>query len=179
MSNVFFISDTHFSHKNVITFEKSSRPFDTIEEHDEFLIQRWNSVVTKRDLVYHLGDVYLGKKPDGMHEIFSKLNGRKVLVRGNHDLFPASEYLKVFEDVCGVVGKYGFVMSHVPLDPRSVQRWGANVHGHLHSNKVTNTSNACPYVCVSVEQTELAPVALSEVLRRIEVCRGQDQKDHC
>ncbi len=170
MSNVFFIADTHFNHAKVLTFDESTRPFKTIEEHDEALIANWNNVVRPGDFVYHLGDVYLGKDPEQFKQIMKRLNGVKTLVRGNHDTFPTEVYTEVFAHVHGVHGKYGFVMSHVPLHPDSVTRWGLNVHGHLHSNRVTMTKlsengwvndHVDPrYYCVSVEQHNLTPVSI-------------------
>ena len=87
--NTFLISDTHFGHKNILSFKRndgtSLRPaFNSIEEHDEFLIDNWNKVVSPTDKIYHLGDVgfYNVSK---LLEVMSRLNGRKVLIKGNHD----------------------------------------------------------------------------------------------
>lgn len=82
----FYISDTHFLHTNILSMQP--RPFASIEEHDEHLINQWNSVVGEDDIVYHLGDFgfSLNDKADKIQWIFSRLNGRKRLVIGNHDL---------------------------------------------------------------------------------------------
>lgn len=81
----FFISDTHFNHTNILSMQP--RPFSTIEEHDETIITRWNAVVAPADVVYHLGDFALGlNNPDRIRWIFNRLNGRKYLVYGNHDV---------------------------------------------------------------------------------------------
>ena len=78
----FFISDTHFCHTNILKYD--NRPFSSIEEHDENLIENWNSRVTNKDIVYHLGDFGFGQK-DKLQDIFNRLKGRKRLIRGNHD----------------------------------------------------------------------------------------------
>lgn len=80
--NIFFTSDTHFGHRNIIQYSK--RPFKSIEEMDEVLVKNWNSVVGVEDIVYHLGDVYLCNKARG-NEIIYALNGRIKLIKGNHD----------------------------------------------------------------------------------------------
>ena len=77
-----FTSDTHFSHRNIIKY--SNRPFRDISHMDEVLINNWNEVVAWDDTVYHLGDVALGDKTR-WESIFSRLNGHKILVTGNHD----------------------------------------------------------------------------------------------
>jgi calcineurin-like phosphoesterase family protein len=82
MPNSFFTSDTHFWHTNIV--EHSHRPFSSIEEMNEKLIENWNSVVTKKDNVYHLGDFSYGNKTKGL-ELTERLNGHIHLIRGNHD----------------------------------------------------------------------------------------------
>ena len=82
--NIFFTSDLHFNHKNLLHLGQG-RPFKTIEEHDEAIIQNWNSVVTKSDLVYILGDVSLGCPQEKLIDYFKRLNGAKHLIIGNHD----------------------------------------------------------------------------------------------
>lgn len=73
---VFLISDTHFGHANIIKY--AGRPFDSVEEMNEAMVDNWNSVVKQGDKVYHLGDVTMNSKS---LDILSRLNGRKVLIR--------------------------------------------------------------------------------------------------
>ena len=80
---IWFTSDTHFGHNNIIYYDK--RPFKTIAEHDRELITRWNSVVSLDDEVYHLGDFCLHRSREIVDSILSQLNGIKMLVKGNHD----------------------------------------------------------------------------------------------
>ena len=97
---IFITSDSHFGHKKILEFEGKKRPFKTIEEHDEALIERWNEVVNKRDTVWHLGDFCFSEKS---LEIAGRLNGIKKFVLGNHDTLPTASYLKYFNKVYGAV----------------------------------------------------------------------------
>jgi len=79
----FYISDTHFGHEAVIGF--CNRPFSTFNEMDEFMINAWNDVVRPQDIVYHLGDFcFMGE--GHARTIFHRLNGKKILILGNHDV---------------------------------------------------------------------------------------------
>ena len=176
MSNIFLISDTHFGHSNILTFTdnegKRLREFDTVEEMDELMVQRWNSVVRPQDKVYHLGDVVMHKRA---LPILARLNGEKVLIKGNHDKEKISEYLKYFKDVRGTHQFDGMILSHIPIHPNSLARWGTNVHGHLHSNFVTIYKNYYDdeplpdhrYFCVSVEQINYTPISLEDLKLKI------------
>ncbi len=161
MSEVFFIGDTHFGHRKIIQFEETQpfRPFETIEEHDAELIRRWNSVVRKQDSVWHLGDFCFGK---ANLALAAELNGVKRLVLGNHDMYPAADYLRYFSRLCGIVEYKGAVLSHAPLHESQLSRWHMNIHGHLH----THTLNDPRYVNVSAEQIELTPISYDEILLR-------------
>lgn len=80
---IFYTSDTHYGHRNVIAY--SNRPFANIEEMDEVLVTNWNTVVKPQDTVFHLGDVSFSSRPR-TKEIVQSLNGHKILIMGNHDL---------------------------------------------------------------------------------------------
>ncbi len=139
MTKAFVIADTHFGQRNIITFTDNegnlTRPFATIEEHDEHLVKQWNSVVGERDRVYHLGDVVINRKA---LTILDRLNGKKVLIKGNHDIFNLKDYSKYFDDIRAykVMPKHGIILSHIPIHPDCMARWKVNIHGHLHQNKI-------------------------------------------
>lgn len=185
--NRFVISDTHFGHTN--SWEKFKladgsplRPFTSTEEMDETMIERWNAKVKPGDTVYHLGDVVINQK--SLH-LVSRLNGRKILVRGNHDIFKDKQYAEVgFEQIHGVrVFVDKFILSHIPLHPDCVtDRFRVNVHGHLHANEVMELTlqvtgdDIYPYeeeridpryLCVSVEHTNYEPLHFDEVDAKI------------
>lgn len=79
---IYFIAYTHFNHENIIKY--CNRPFNNAQEMNEYIIRKWNSVVTENDIVYHLGDVGFGTT-EQLKELIGKLNGIKILIRGNHD----------------------------------------------------------------------------------------------
>lgn len=162
MSNVFFIGDTHFGHKGIINFNETRpfRPFDSIEEHDFELIRRWNDVVGSKDKVYMLGDFCFGKKNI---EIANSLNGTKVLVAGNHDMYATQDYLKYFTHVRGAVEYKGAILSHIPVHQSQFHRYSINIHGHLH----THTIDDCRYFNCSAEQINLTPISYEEILERL------------
>jgi calcineurin-like phosphoesterase family protein len=140
--SIFFISDTHFGHANMLEFTNYDgsrlRPFDSIEELDELMIQNWNERVKPTDKIYHLGDVvYRCKNRD---QIMSRLNGEKVLIKGNHDRDQLSWYMKYFKDIrgtCHIDGNY--LLSHFPIHPDSKGRFVRGLHGHIHAQTVMKT----------------------------------------
>lgn len=157
MSQVFLTSDTHFFHKKILEFERAARPFSSVEEMNEVLIDNWNSVVTKRDTVWHLGDVCFGKIEN--LEILSRLNGTKNLILGNHDQHGIHNYLRYFRKIEAAKKYDGYLWTHIPVHPGQFYRFIGNVHGHLHSGKIEDPR----YVCVSVERYNLAPIAWEEI----------------
>jgi calcineurin-like phosphoesterase family protein len=96
--------------------------------------------------------------------IMDRLNGKKVLIMGNHDILGAKEYLKYFEDVRAYTVYENVIMSHIPLHPDSKGRFKMSIHGHLHSNVIDDPW----YQNVSVEQIGFKPILLTEVMKRNE-----------
>lgn len=169
MSNIFLASDHHFSHVGMIKFFRADgvtilRDFETTEEMDEHMITQHNRVVSPKDKVYFLGDVAFNKT--ALAKV-ARLNGTKVLVKGNHDQENLVEYVKYFKDVRGSHQFGGLLLSHIPVHPNSLGRWPVNVHGHLHSNNVTLESTGIPdprYYCVCMEQLkDYTPVSLETI----------------
>lgn len=175
MSKVFLVSDTHFGHAGVCRFLREDgitklRPWDDPEEMDEAMIDAWNKTVGPKDKVYHLGDVVINRKA---LKTLSRLNGDKVLIRGNHDIFRDEEYREFFRELRAYHVMHGMILSHIPLHPESLGRFGTNIHGHLHSNRVMvedvhGKKQIDPrYHCVCVEQTDFKPILFEEVVERI------------
>lgn len=169
MATIFVISDTHFGHKNILTFTRQDgspvRPFASVEEMNETMIQRWNEVVRPQDHVYHLGDVVMHKRD---LPIVGRLNGHKRLLGGNHDIHKTKEYYQYFEEIKGVrvFEKLDLILSHFPLHPESLRGNWVNVHGHTHNN-VPALHFGPRYLNVSVEMIDYRPITLEEVQKRV------------
>lgn len=149
------------------------RPFSSVEEHDETIIANWNKVVPKDAKVYVLGDV--AQKKSDIAKI-GRLNGsRKILIAGNHDIYPSSEYLKYFKDIRATHRlENGILMSHIPVHPSTFGKaHKVNVMGHIHDKKVLRhkyfpsdgTLEIDPrYMCVSCEQINYTPIELGAII---------------
>lgn len=164
--NYWFISDTHFFHQNILNWGRSE--FSSVEEMNEVMVERWNSVVKKGDRVYHLGDVWMGPSSHEQRaKLWGRLNGSKSLIVGNHDdikymakggFFRKIEMWKIWPD-------RNLLFTHVPVHEDSIRErlHGAgeplNVHGHTH----LNGSPEGPYRSVCVELNNYTPVNLEEL----------------
>ena len=170
MPAVFLVSDTHFGHAGVCRFTHEDsgvkiRPWTDPDEMDEEMVERWNDTVRPNDKVYHLGDVVINRKS---LSIMSRLNGDKVLIRGNHDIFRDDEYRKYFRELRAYHVMNGMILSHIPIHEESIGRFGTNIHGHLHTRRVMKDGVIDPrYHCVCVEQTDFAPILFEDVVKRI------------
>ena len=188
MPAVFLVSDTHFGHAGVCRFTEADgvtkiRPWTDPAEMDEEMVKRWNETVRPNDKVYHLGDVVINRKA---LPTMARLNGDKVLIRGNHDIFRDDEYRLYFRELRAYHVMNGMILSHIPLHSDSLGRFGVNIHGHLHSNRVKKArginattgeveygdENDLRYHCVCVEQTDFKPILFEDVVKRIEAEGG-------
>lgn len=176
--NTFLISDTHFGHVGCTQFlcddGSKMRPFESVEEMDEAMIANWNATVAPKDKVYHLGDVVINRKA---LKTLERLNGDKVLIKGNHDIFRLNEYLKYFRDIRAYHVLDRMLLSHIPVHPDSKGRFRAQIHGHLHNRIVRKPDPnfylenvMMPdewYVNVCVEQINYTPVPFEEIRDRV------------
>jgi len=180
---MFLISDTHFFHNNIIKY--SDRPFKNDKEMNNFMIESWNSNVGKNDKVIHLGDLAIGwdktfkTKRDCYKDLVSKLNGYKILVRGNHDRETKSFYLDLgFSEVYDYYVYDNTLFIHYPLKIErnfmkpelisfiefmknyvKINKLRKIIHGHTHNRnpKLKNHYN------VSVEMIGYKPIHYSEI----------------
>ena len=135
----YYISDLHLFHKNAIEFD--NRPFQTLEEMHEAILNNWNERVTNGDMVYILGDLsYRGRNED-LIALVARLKGRKVLVKGNHDDVSDYRYEQLFHEVCDYKEihdsfdkkKYSLVLSHYPIFSwKNMGRGKILLYGHTH-----------------------------------------------
>ena len=183
---IFFTSDLHFGHENVIRFD--NRPFDTVEEMDEEMIKRWNAKVGKGDIVYVLGDFIWKAATNEAVSIIRRLNGQIILIKGNHDRFlhnaaakKALAGIKDYDDICvtledGTTRRC--ILSHYFIPFYNGHRYQAiHLHGHSHL-----TEEAAEEVRITTELNEkgydlkiynvgcmywnYTPVTLDEILER-------------
>ena len=172
MRPTFVIADLHMGDFDMCSLKKADghplRPFSSVEDHDETIIANWNKVVPKDARVYVLGDV--AQKKSDIAKI-GRLNGsRKILISGNHDIYPSSEYLKYFKDIRATHRlDNGILMSHIPVHPSTFGKaHKVNVHGHIHDKRVMDYFRVTPeidprYFCVSCEHINYTPMELGAI----------------
>lgn len=173
MANIFVIADTHFGHAKSLSFVTPDgsllRPFSSVEEMDETMVTNWNNTVGVHDTVYHLGDVVI---PRPSLKILNRLNGRKILIRGNHDLGRLKDFSQYFEDVRGAfffkpgsdfLG--GLIFTHIPVHPSGLyNHYRGNVHGHTHCHLVMDGEEPDKrYFNACVERNNFSPVPLETI----------------
>jgi len=154
------------------------RGFKDEFEHDKHVIKKWNSVVHKKDTTYILGDVTM--EAHKHYHLLDELNGRKIVILGNHDMRNhVSKLLNHVDQVAGMI-KYSrrgypkMFLTHCPIHPMELDhRVGLNIHGHIHEHVVTReednwgvavTVDDPRYVCVSCEQVDYTPKTIEELL---------------
>lgn len=171
---IWFTSDTHYFHSAILGFKNKEgelirgKVFSSMEEMNEVLAENWNKVVKKGDTVYHLGDVFFGKK-DNFIPYWKRLNGNKRLIVGNHDdakFFARNELVPKLM-VQKLIKEYNLYLTHIPVDKDSLfRREGGryiNVHGHLHHNP----SPTDYHFNVCVEQTNYTPISIVELVETV------------
>ena len=169
MSHIFFTSDHHFGHKNVI--EYANRPFESVEEMDEVMIQRWNEKIGKEDEVYHLGDVGLSSSSK-LRKILDRLNGKIHLIKGNHEksaeaCYSRFEWIKdyhelVVEDEEFDKGQQILVLFHYSLREWNASHWGTyHLYGHSHGT-LADVSNSLSFD-IGVDCHNFYPLSYQEV----------------
>ena len=183
MPAVFLCSDHHFGHEKTCTvFKKADgsplRPFANAEEMNEEMIKRHNEKVRPNDKCYFLGDVVINRK---FLKVVERLNGDKVLIRGNHDIFKLEDYTQYFRDIRSYHVMNGLILSHIPIHTQQLARFGCNIHGHLHDNRVMKARgvNASTgevmygneidprYFNVSMEQIDFTPILFEDACKKI------------
>ena len=159
-AKIWVISDLHLGHQKMALY----RGFESVERHDELIIQNWNQRVRKGDTVWILGDISMEKRAD--YAKLGLLKGFKKVVLGNHDLPKAShnqELLKWVNSLAGMVTnkQEGWIMTHCPIHPSQLD-WGyrLNIHGHVHSQSLPDPR----YFNVSCEALDYKPLELTEIL---------------
>lgn len=131
MSTVRFIGCLHLGHETVAKY----RGFLDSYNHDEYLRHNWNKTVNKRDLTFILGDITM-ENHKHYHQL-DALNGRKIVVLGNHDRHQdVRQLLLHVESVAGAIDYKGFCLTHIPVHPNEIGRYRGNIHAHIHHNSL-------------------------------------------
>ena len=183
---IFFTSDLHFGHENVIRFD--NRPFNTVAEMDEEMIKHWNAKVGKGDIVYVLGDFIWKAATNEAVSIIRRLNGQIILIKGNHDRFlhnaaakKALAGIKDYDDICvtledGTTRRC--ILSHYFIPFYNGHRYQAiHLHGHSHFTeesaeevRITTELNEKGYDLkiynVGCMYWNYTPVTLDEILEK-------------
>ncbi|WP_196886502.1 metallophosphoesterase [Aureivirga sp. CE67] len=169
MNKIFFTSDNHFGHKNILKF--SNRPFDSVQEMDEYMIQKWNEKVGENDEVYHLGDVgfYSSGK---MRKILERLNGKIYLIKGNHEKSAEAchtrfEWIKDYHEL--VVkddeferGEQLVILFHYAMKEWNCSHWGSyHLYGHSHGTLQEDETSLS--FDIGVDCHGFAPLSYEEV----------------
>lgn len=182
MSNKFYISDLHLGHFNIIRL--CNRPFSSIEEMDQTLIENWNNKVTEKDEVYILGDLIF-KNAKSPKYYLKQLKGKKIMIRGNHDKFLKDKqnlsYFESIHDMLSINDQNRFVnLCHYPMcEWNGFFRNSIHLYGHIHNNIendayriMRNIKNAYN---VGADILDFTPMTLDEVIECNK--RFQKQKD--
>ena len=173
--SIYIISDTHFSHKNIIKY--CDRPFQNIYDMDNAIINNWNSVVNDGDLVYHLGDFcfiphdrqvsFKEALVENANNLLIKLNGNIILKFGNHDrdLRKLINQDKVKFYNCTndeIILEDKYILTHYPLE--KVPDGMINIHGHIHNNPEVCAMYSKPNYCnVSIEVLNYYPISFDKI----------------
>jgi len=158
---IFFISDTHLDHANIIRY--CNRPFESVNEMNDFIVDRWNETIGKGDVVFFLGDMAYGRLSRKTSYWLNKLNGNIIFVRGSHD---RSRGIKFYDRLILKYGGQRFLLVHNPQNvPSDWKDWV--IHGHTHNNKpeypLVNKKNKT--INVSVELLDYKPLSMDGLLK--------------
>lgn len=188
--NNFFTSDSHWGHNNILQFCKSRAAlWPTIEDHDEGLIDLWNKTVSPKDMVFHLGDFAFARR-ERIEEIVGRLNGKIILIKGNHDkskIIKNCGFDMIFESVVHRIGKQKIAMVHEPEKIHFDNGVTFGLCGHIHEwwkmvdngellwydrsvdpwKEMVNIIPA-PIINVGVDQWDFRPVAFEEIMPLIQ-----------
>ena len=159
-SRIWFISDTHFDHANIIKY--CARPFISVKEMNRILLKKWNTVVRKNDLVYFLGDMSFGRHSRKPSYWLRRLNGKVIYIKGNHEkikLGKSSEFLEY--------KGHRFLLVHDPESNYVNSFDGWIIHGHKHNNDLINyplINKERRSINVSVEVINYEPISIEQIL---------------
>ncbi len=159
MSHVYVTSDWHIGHKGIT--DRFRTQFPNLRVHDEYILNNVLKIVTKRDVLYVLGDVALSGQ--ALNDIrAANIPAKMVLIRGNHDQLPTIDYLSVFASVEGAFRYKKYWFTHIPIHPMELYR-GMNIHGHCHRGGPYETERDSRYFNAILEFNDYTPINMQVV----------------
>ena len=168
MSRVFFISDLHFGHNNLV---KKLRNMSTYES-DKLIIDNWNKTVNKKDIVYVLGDITM-ENHTTINEYLNCLSGNIRVIGGNHDTIKCCKQISDSKiALMGCMEYKGFICTHIPIHPRELRFYRGNIHGHVHKNgrhedeEAYNIKNG--YFNVCCEFINYTPILFDDIVKQFQ-----------
>lgn len=171
MDKIWFTSDTHYGHANVIKY--ANRPFKDVQEMNEAMIANWNRVVGHNDIVYHIGDFAFIRNEDDVLAILNRLVGRKILILGNHDRKMTSKVKSQFQFVTPYYelkvqdpdahnGRQDIVLMHYSMRVWNKSHYGAwQLYGHSHGS--LPDMDTMLSMDVGVDCTDYTPISYDQV----------------
>lgn len=166
---VWFTSDTHYGHDNIIAYSK--RPFDDARDMRESMINNWNAIVQPGDLVYHLGDFALCEAEEAI-KVAKRLVGQKYLIFGNHDkaLRKNNDFLSQWiwaRDMTDItVENQKIILCHYAFRVWNQSHRGSwNLHGHSHGSLPDDPNRL--QLDVGVDCWDYYPVSFEEIAKRM------------
>ena len=171
MARVFLTSDLHLGHKNLCSGLRNM----SSEESDELIIKNWNSVVTKRDIVYVLGDIVM-EDYKLLESYIKRLNGTIIVVGGNHDTKKCCRELqRLGIIVMGCASYKGYLLTHIPIHTTQLKHTRGNIHGHIHTMGTIDGEEYLPetelgpfYYNVNIELHNYTPIPFEVVEKEFE-----------
>jgi calcineurin-like phosphoesterase family protein len=172
MGKIWLTSDPHFNHRNILTYEAATRPFSNLSDMNETIVNNWNARVAQEDTVYVLGDFFMGSH-DEIIPILKRLNGKIILIRGNHDTNPRIEIYKEngieVKDIeyLRYKGRF-FIMCHFPNSSEEfiqmITHDNSEViwcYGHVHGNAKKGYVDGTYHV--GMDTNNLAPISIEQI----------------
>lgn len=162
MSNTWFTADWHFFHDNILKYEKINRPFDNVKVMHNKIIDNYNMMVDKDDTCYVLGDIAMIKNSNlnRLDKVIQSLNGKKILILGNHDEGKPFRYLKMgFESVHTSLELNNWKLVHDPAWA-VMEKNRTHIVGHVHS--LFKIQGNC--INVGIDVRNLFPVSIDTLI---------------
>jgi len=167
---IYYTSDTHFFHLNILRYQLN-RKHSSIEEMNCAIIEAWNSVVTDKDTVIHLGDFLMGQKAIGMPQIVPILNGRKVICLGNHDPSATAMLKYGFDEVHNKleldIDDFHVLLRHYPPSEEEYKKFHYCLHGHTHGGSHRENGAFPGQIDVGVDVQGYTPKTFKQLIEGV------------